>query len=125
MNVPLFLGAVSAFCSVSLGAFGAHLLKSRFNEYQMSIFKTAVEYQFFHSMALLAIGLLISHSKAGGFWIRISTFAFALGIFLFSGSLYALAITQVRGLGAITPLGGILFLIGWGGIVGFSLRKEA
>jgi uncharacterized membrane protein YgdD (TMEM256/DUF423 family) len=107
----LFIGAIFGFLSVALGAFGAHSLKNVLNEYGESVYAKAVLYQMFHSMALLAVGVFqhlfkgISFSPAG--------FAFLVGIVLFSGSLYALAITGTKWLGAITPIGGLAFLFGW------------
>lgn len=103
--------AVSGFLSVALGAFGAHSLKNILDEYGKSVYEKAVLYQMFHSMALFAVGVLqhlfkgVSFSPAG--------FGFLIGILLFSGSLYVLAITGIKWLGAITPIGGIAFLFGW------------
>ena len=103
--------AVSGFLSVALGAFGAHSLKNILDEYGKSVYEKAVLYQMFHAMALFAVGVLqhlykgISFSPAG--------FGFLIGILLFSGSLYVLAITGLKWLGAITPIGGLAFLFGW------------
>ena len=111
----LLLAAIFGFLSVALGAFGAHSLKNVLNEYGKSIYEKAVLYQMFHSMALLAVGVLqhlfkgISFSPAG--------LGFLIGILLFSGSLYLLAITGLRWLGAITPIGGIAFLFGWAWLI--------
>ena len=111
VKIWLLLAAFFGLLSVALGAFGAHSLKNILDEYGKSIYEKAVLYQMFHSMALLAVGVLqhlfkgISFSPAGfGFWV---------GIVLFSGSLYALAITGTKWLGAITPIGGLAFLFGW------------
>lgn len=109
--VKLFLLAGSFFCmlSVILGAFAAHGLKSRLSEYSIGIFKTAAEYQMVHGLALIAVAILIKWgmhlSMAGGFFIA--------GTLLFSGSLYLLALTGLKWLGPITPLGGLCFIIGW------------
>jgi uncharacterized membrane protein YgdD (TMEM256/DUF423 family) len=107
-KIWLLSAALFGFLSVALGA---HSLKNVLDEYGKSVYKKAVLYQMFHSMALLAVGVLqhpfkgISFSPAGfGFWV---------GIVLFSGSLYALAITGTKWLGAITPIGGLAFLFGW------------
>ena len=107
MNVFGVLGAVSAFCSVALGAFGAHALKSRLSSEALAIFETAARYQMFHALALLLVAALpqLRASLAG--WL------FVAGTILFSGSLYALALTGLRGLGAVTPIGGLCFLTGW------------
>jgi len=115
VKIWLLLAAIFGFLSVALGAFGAHSLKNVLNEYGKSIYEKAVLYQMFHSMALLAVGILqhlfkgISFSPAG--------FGFLIGILLFSGSLYVLAITGIKWLGAITPIGGIAFLLGWAGFL--------
>ncbi len=96
---------------MALGALGAHSLKGILDEYGKNVFEKAVLYQMFHTLALFAVGLLqrnvqsVSVSVAGGF--------FSVGIFLFSGSLYLLAVTGVKWLGAITPFGGVSFLLGW------------
>ena len=109
--IKLFLLAGSFFCmlSVILGAFAAHCLKSRLSDYAIGIFKTAAEYQMVHGLALIAVAILIKWginlSMAGGFFIA--------GTLLFSGSLYLLALTGLKWLGPITPLGGLCFIIGW------------
>ena len=109
--IKLFLLAGSFFClfSVILGAFAAHGLKSRLSDYAIGIFKTAAEYQMVHGLALIAVAILIKWginlSLAGGFFIA--------GTLLFSGSLYLLALTGLKWLGPITPLGGLCFIIGW------------
>lgn len=105
------LGAGYGFVAVVLGAFGAHALKARLAPELLAVWRTGVEYQMYHALALLLVGLLARQGasttlNAGGA-------CFALGIVLFSGSLYALALSGVRLLGAITPLGGVLFLAGW------------
>ncbi len=111
----LISGAVFAFLSVALGAFGAHALRDSFGEYQRGIFQTAVQYQMFHSLALLFVGLAQNYWKQAEF--AFSGWAFIFGILVFSGSLYLLAITGNRWLGAVTPLGGLAFLAGWGWLV--------
>jgi len=109
--IKLFLLAGSFFCmlSVILGAFAAHGLKSCLSDYAIGIFKTAAEYQMVHGLALIAVAILIkcgiNLSMAGGFFIA--------GTLLFSGSLYLLALTGLKWLGPITPLGGLCFIIGW------------
>jgi uncharacterized membrane protein YgdD (TMEM256/DUF423 family) len=107
----LILGAVSAFFSVALGAFGAHALKTVIDEAALRVFHTGVEYQFYHSLALLAVGVLaeISPDK----WIRRAGTAFAVGIPIFAGSLYILAVSGVKWWGAVTPFGGVSFMLGW------------
>ncbi len=109
--IKLFLLTGSFFCmlSVMLGAFAAHGLKSRLTEYSLGVFKTAAEYQMVHGLALIAVAILIKWginlTVAGGFFIA--------GTLLFSGSLYLLALSGMKWLGPITPLGGLCFIIGW------------
>lgn len=109
--IKLFLMTGSIFCmlSVVLGAFAAHGLKSRISEYALGVFKTAAEYQMFHGLALIAVAILIKWGLTlnwvGGFFIA--------GTLLFSGSLYLLALTGIKWLGPITPIGGVCFVIGW------------
>ena len=111
----LLIGAVTGFLAVMLGAFGAHGLRARLSPEMMAVFETGVRYQMYHALAILAVGLMIPN--LGGWLIRMSGWAFAIGIVLFSGSLYALALTGVTVLGAVTPLGGLAFLIGWACLV--------
>jgi len=107
----LILGAASAFLSVAAGAFGAHALRARLAPDLLTIFETGARYHMYHSLGLIAIGLLMQLRPSpllnGAGW------AMLVGILLFSGSLYALALSGVRALGAITPLGGLGFLVGW------------
>ncbi|MCX8115624.1 MAG: DUF423 domain-containing protein [Burkholderiaceae bacterium] len=105
------LGALSAFVGVAAGAFGAHALKSSLTPELLAVFEVGVRYQLIHALALLAAGWACTRwpgrlARAGG-W------CFAAGTVLFSGSLYLLALTGVRGWGAATPFGGVLFLAGW------------
>lgn len=110
-KIWLLSAVLFGFLSVALGAFGAHSLKNVLDAYGKSVYEKAVLYQMFHSIALLAVGVLqhlfkeVSFSPAG--------FGFLIGILLFSGSLYVLAITGLKWLGAITPIGGIALLFGW------------
>jgi len=107
------VGAVSAALSVAAGAFGAHALRDRLNEAMRATYLTAASYQMYHALALVAVGLLAGATARPGRAIAAAGWAFLLGTLLFSGSLYALALTGVRMFGAITPLGGVGFLIGW------------
>ncbi len=111
MRLWTLLGALNALFSVAAGAFGAHALKARLPEDLLAIFETGARYQMYHALGLIAVGLVAqtrpSSLLTGAGW------AMLLGIVLFSGSLYTLALTGVRGLGAITPLGGLGFLAGW------------
>lgn len=106
------LGQLFMFTGVALGAFGAHALKEKLSEYYLGVYQTGVLYQFIHALALFVVAWLSTVSSdpkiavAGSFLVA--------GIILFSGSLYVLALTQIRLFGAVTPLGGLSFLIGWG-----------
>jgi len=105
------LGCSSAFIAVAAGAFGSHALRNRISPEAFNSFEVGVRYQMYHALALLAISWAITRwpnvnvSLAGWF--------FVVGTVLFSGSLYALSFTGIRVFGAITPLGGVLFLLGW------------
>ncbi len=107
----LIAGAFQGFLSVAFGAFGAHALKTRFDEYSMGVFRTGVEYQFYHAFALLVVGILLL--KADEKLLQYSGWSFLIGTVIFSGSLYLLAFTGVKTWGAVTPIGGTLFLAGW------------
>lgn len=107
----LSLASLYGFLAVMLGAFGAHALKERLSPDLLAIWRTAVEYHFYHALALLAVGLLARQLQVG--LLTVAGACFALGVLVFSGSLYALALSGVRVLGAITPLGALLFLVGW------------
>lgn len=111
MRLWIVIGAVSAFVSVAAGAFGAHALKARLTPDMLTIFETGNRYQMYHSLGLLAVGLLAASRPSG--LLNGAGWAMLVGILLFSGSLYALALSGIRVLGAITPLGGVGFLVGW------------
>jgi uncharacterized membrane protein YgdD (TMEM256/DUF423 family) len=120
----LVIAAFSGFLAVALGAFGAHALKGRLPPDLMTVYQTAVQYQFYHTLALLGVAVLLlqfpRHSllvAGGGF--------FALGLVLFSGSLYALSFSGMRWLGAITPLGGLAFMLGWLALAWFGINQVA
>ena len=111
LRVFLMLAAFFGFTGVALGAFAAHGLKNRLSEQYLAIFHTGVTYQLVHTLALLGVALLATQIQS-----RLVTWAgvsFALGIVLFSGSLYVLTLTGVSKLGIITPIGGLGFLVGW------------
>ena len=107
----LMLAAFFGFTGVGLGAFAAHGLKSRLSDDYLAVFHTGVTYQLFHTLALLAVALLAVHLP--GRLMLWAGILFALGIVLFSGSLYALTLSGVAQLGIITPFGGLAFLLGW------------
>lgn len=107
-------GALHGLLAVAFGAFGAHALKEILDEYSRGIWETAVQYQMFHATGLLIIGLLMSSKLLGEVkQLNLAGIFFNLGIVFFSGSLYVLAISGIKVLGAITPFGGVLFLAGW------------
>jgi uncharacterized membrane protein YgdD (TMEM256/DUF423 family) len=105
------LGSLAAFVGVGLGAFAAHGLKSRLDPAMLGIFETGVRYQMYHALALL--GVAWACTRWPGAWVNASGWLFVAGIVVFSGSLYVLALSGVRWLGAVTPLGGLAFLGGW------------
>lgn len=105
------LGAVFAFLGVMLGAFGAHALRSKLEPRMLEVFETGVRYQMYHAFALMATAWAISQWPGGP--NQIAGWFFVAGIVVFSGSLYGLTLSGMRGLGAITPLGGLMFLAGW------------
>jgi uncharacterized membrane protein YgdD (TMEM256/DUF423 family) len=105
------LGALSAMISVGAGAFGAHALRSRLGPDSLAVFETAARYQMFHALGLFAAAW--AATRWPGDWPNRSGWLFVVGTVLFSGSLYALALSGIRWLGAITPLGGVAFLLGW------------
>ena len=107
----VLLGSVNAFLSVALGAFGAHGLKSRISPDMLAVYETGVHYHMMHALGLILVAILAE--KWSSPLISWSGWALFVGIVLFSGSLYALSISGIRILGAITPLGGVSFLVGW------------
>jgi len=111
-RLSLSLAALLLFAAVGLGAFGAHALKARLAPDMQAIWQTAVQYHAWHALGLLALGLFtMQRPDAPG--ASLAAWLFVAGIVLFSGSLYALALSGVRGLGAVTPFGGVAFLAGW------------
>ena len=110
MTTFAFLGAVNAFVAVAAGAFGAHALKKRLDPELLGIFEVGARYHMYHALGLFAAAWLAGRGAPAATW---GGWSMQIGIVLFSGSLYALALTGVRGLGAITPLGGLGFLAGW------------
>ncbi len=99
------------FVAVAMGAFGAHALKSKLTPDLLTIFETGVRYQVYHALALLLVGYLANTYPRP--LITAAGISFVSGIFIFSGSLYVLALTGVRTWGAVTPMGGLAFLVGW------------
>ncbi|WP_318506700.1 DUF423 domain-containing protein [Bacillus sp. T3] len=112
MKVFIILGAINAFLSVALGAFGAHGLKGKLEPYYLDIWNTACQYQMYHALGLLVVGILVA-KLPGNSLLTSSGWLMLAGIVLFSGSLFVLALTKISVLGAITPLGGVAFLAAW------------
>jgi uncharacterized membrane protein YgdD (TMEM256/DUF423 family) len=111
-NALLLTAAVSGLTAVGFGAFGAHALKARLDSDLLAIYQTGVQYHFYHTLALLAVVLLSLHAPRQAL-LQWSGWLFVVGILIFSGSLYLLALSGVRWLGAITPIGGVAFIGGW------------
>jgi len=108
----LTVAAVLMFVAVGCGAFGAHALRARLAPDMLAVWQTAVQYHAWHALGLLAIGVLLLHWPERSL-LGIAAWLLVAGIVLFSGSLYAMALTGIRGLGAVTPIGGVAFLAGW------------
>ena len=108
--------------SVLFGSFGAHSLKGRFSDYEVNVFETACRYQMYHALALFAVALLLKNQQHIG--LNVAFFCFFSGTLLFSGSLYALVLTGVKVLGAITPVGGLLLVAGWGSLLYLALLSD-
>lgn len=118
-------GATSGFIAVGMGAFGAHSLAGALSERSLQIYQTAAQYQVYHALALVAVGIWSATGTAGegSALLSASGWAFLAGSVIFSGSLYTLAITDMRWLGAITPIGGLAFLIGWACLAGAAWKS--
>ncbi|PID15210.1 hypothetical protein CSV63_08545 [Sporosarcina sp. P34] len=114
--MPFFIiaGAINAAIAVGFGAFGAHALKDRLSEHYLAVWETAVHYQMFHAIALLVIGILMSSTLLGpSTQLSWAGYLILAGIVIFSGSLYVLSLSGIGILGAITPIGGVAFIVGW------------
>ena len=114
--MPFFIiaGAINAFLAVTFGAFGAHALKEKLSEKYLAIWETAVQYQMYHSIGLIVIGILMSPSIIGHVsQLNWAGYLMLAGIIVFSGSLYVLSLSGIGILGAITPIGGVMFLGAW------------
>lgn len=109
-KIALMIGIVAAFAAVGLGAFGAHGLKERVSADLLAIWQTGVTYQFFHALALILLALWM---KQSGVAAIAPLWFFSLGILIFSGSLYVLVLSGMKFLGAVTPIGGVFFLVAW------------
>ncbi len=120
MKLFIILGAINAFLAVALGAFGAHGLKETLGSY-LKTWETGVNYQMFHALGLIAIGIIAGNIPASAL-LNWSGWLMFIGILLFSGSLYVLSVTKISSLGAITPFGGVSFLISWVLLILVALR---
>ena len=118
----LLIGAIAGFIGVALGAFGAHGLRTRLSPDMLAVFETGVRYQMYHALALLLTAAAIGRIGDARL-IVIAGWFFVAGIVLFSGSLYALTLTGVSMLGAITPIGGLAFLAGWACVALFAAAR--
>lgn len=108
----LTIGAVAMLAAVALGAFGAHALKAQIAPNLLAVYRTGVEYHFYHAIGLLAVGLAAQRLPDSN-WLRAAGWLMLAGIVIFSGSLYLLAVTGVRAFGAVTPVGGVAFMLAW------------
>lgn len=114
MKFFLIAGAVNALLSVAFGAFGAHLLEGRVADKYLDTWQTAVQYQMFHAAGLMVIAVLMSSSLLGPLGsLTWAGYLMLAGIVIFSGSLYVLSLTGISILGAITPIGGVAFIVAW------------
>ena len=113
--MKLFLGAGALFLALAVmtGALGAHGLKDKMTPDMLEVYRTAVDYHFYHALGLLALGLIMGFYPNSPVLFSVAGSFLILGILLFSGTLYALALTGITWLGAITPIGGLAFIIGW------------
>ena len=119
-RVFLAIGAITAGLAVALGAFAAHGLQSRVTAERLATFQTGARYQMYHALALLAVAWVCSFKP--GWQASAAGWLFCAGMLIFSGSLYLLALTDTRALGAVTPLGGLCFIAGWGLLAWAALR---
>lgn len=110
----LAIASILGGTSVAAGAFASHALKEKLSDRALEIFETGSRYQMYHALALLLVTLLLLRAETNQVLLTTSGIAFVIGVAIFSGSLYALSLSGIKWLGAITPLGGVAFLIGWG-----------
>ena len=108
---------------VALGAFGAHGLKERLTPELLAVFEVGVRYHMYHAIAMLAAAVSLNYGP-GNAWLKRACWFWLAGVAIFSGSLYLLAVTDVRWLGAITPIGGVAFIAGWCCVIATGLRRS-
>lgn len=107
----MLFAALSGLLATGLGALGSHALKGQLEANMLNAYQTGVQYQFYHTLALLFLSVMLFHIV--NIWLQLAGFAFIVGILLFSGSLYALSVTGIKSFGILTPLGGVAFIVGW------------
>jgi uncharacterized membrane protein YgdD (TMEM256/DUF423 family) len=122
-RIALVLAAALMLAAVAAGAFAAHALKARLGPDALAIWHTAVQYHAWHALGLLAIGILLLH-RPDAVALAVAGWLLVAGIALFSGSLYALALTGVRGIGAVTPIGGLALLGAWAALAWAAWREQ-
>ena len=120
----ILAGAGAALLAVGIGAFAAHGLRSVLSPYALGLVETAARYQMYHALALLLVGALSLSPLLAQRWLAISALAFGIGIVVFCGSLYALALSGIGMWGAVTPIGGVAFIAGWGALLASVLVKQ-
>jgi len=118
----LIAGAGFAMLAVMTGAFAAHGLKQVLDAYSLGLFETAARYQMYYALALLIVAAISAIPQFSTRWLKLAAIAFILGIVLFSGSLYLLALSGIQWLGAVTPLGGVAFILGWLALIIAALK---
>ena len=112
-KIFLLIAAILAGLAVAGGAFASHALSSKLSERALEIWEMGTRYQMYHALALLLVTVLLSRVEASSIFLTVAGWAFVAGIVMFSGSLYVLSLSGIKILGAITPLGGVAFLVGW------------
>ena len=123
-RIFLAIAAALGGIAVILGAFASHALKDRLSERALEIWETGTKYQMYHALALILVALLLSRIADSSTPLIIAGYSFIAGIILFSGSLYALSLSGIKILGAITPLGGVAFITGWACLAFAALNME-
>jgi uncharacterized membrane protein YgdD (TMEM256/DUF423 family) len=122
-RLALILAALLLFAAVAAGAFGAHALKTKIAPDMMAAYQTAVQYHFWHALGLLAVAALIAQRPDSGA-LALAAWLLVAGVVLFAGSLYALALSGVRGFGAVTPVGGVALLAAWAALAWAAIRNS-
>jgi len=128
MNRFLAIGALFGLLAVIIGAFGAHGLENNLSEHALSRYHTGVQYQFYHVIPLLVLGIISSQLNSSSAntprLITLSGISFIVGIFLFSGSLYLYALTGITKFGMVTPIGGLAFILGWVFLIIYAVKAK-